>query len=65
MISGLQFRARDKKGNRNPEDDVVTDLFLQNPDTALSEICGLEKEVYPTVYQKASTLDAVTQNSFP
>jgi mannitol-1-phosphate 5-dehydrogenase len=58
MISGFHFRARDQKGNRNPEDAVVTDLFLKNPDAALSEICGLEKEIYPAVYQQASTLDA-------
>jgi hypothetical protein len=53
-----------REGNRNPEDVVVLDLFQKNPDSALSEICGLEKEIYPAVYQQASTLDADSLKSF-
>jgi len=64
LISGFHFRARDHEGNRNPDDTMVLDLFRKNPETALSEVCGLENEKYPAVCQQASTLDANTLKSF-
>ncbi len=64
LISGFHFMASDHEGNRNPDDVVVMDLFRKNPDSALSEICGLEKEMYPALYQQASILDADTLKSF-
>jgi hypothetical protein len=45
-----------REGNRNPEDVVVLDLFQKNPDSALSEICGQEKEIYPDVYHQLGSV---------